>query len=207
MSGHNWEADRNIREAEDGWDNDGVTFREGSNTHKLMRALLTIPDDEDHRLQQIRDSHHIDHATGKELDQIGKLVQVRRKQGEGDDKYRARIKVQFRIGNIGTSFDEFAEFVAVLLQTDVNNILYNHNYELKPATIEVYADPEHYNNVEMSRQEVAKYLSKAVPGGHDVDAYEYGTFRLKGDGENDTARNGLTSNSTDEGGRLTSDLL
>lgn len=198
---------RNIHTAEKEWDNDGIAFNENTNVYRLIRALLSQADRIDNDLESIRDAHHIDEATGRELDEIGKLVQLQRKSSEDDPKYRARLKVQFRVGNIGTTFDEFSEFSAVLLETNLENIEFVFNYEARPATVQVAADPEVYTNSALTRSEVSKYLGRAVPAGHEVNALEKGSFRLKSDGETDDPSKGLTSDSTSDGGTLASDIL
>lgn len=201
------EDERNVKTAEDEWDNSGITFAPSSNTRKLVQALLSQVDRIDDDIQDIRDSRHIDTASGEDLDNIGKLVQIPRKEGESDDKYRARLKVAFRVGSIGTTFDEFAEFSASLLETDIQNIEFQFNLDGNPATVEVAANQDVYDNSKLSQSEVAEYLGRAVPAGHEVNALTQGGFRLKSDGETDTASKGLTSDSTSDGGGLSSDVV
>lgn len=197
---------RNINEAGKVWDNGGIAFNENTNTYSLVKALLAPNDRIDDNLEDIYKSRYINTATGSNLDKLGHLVNLPRKYGEGDDKYRARIKVQFRVGTIGTTFDEFAEFTASLLNTDLPNITFDYNYGSDPATIFLYTDASVYDNSALTRSETADFLKKAVPAGHNVKAQERGTFRLKSDGETDDATKGLTSDSTSEGGTLAADI-
>lgn len=198
---------RNIKNAERVWDNGGVEFNSNTNTYRLVRALLSQADRIDNDLESVRDSHHIDEASGRELDEIGKLVTLKRKRGEDDPKYRARLKVQFRVGNIGTTFEEFSEFSSVLLDTDLENIEFIFNFGARPATVQVATEPEVYTNSALTRSEVRKYLGRAVPAGHEVEALERGTFRLKVDGETDDDSKGLTSDSISTGGTVASDII
>lgn len=197
----------NISTAEKEWDNDGIEFGTHSNTRKLMSALLSEADRIDGDLASIHDAQHIDTAEGDNLEQLGKLVQIHRKSGESDDKYRARIKLKFRVGNIGTTYDEFAEFTGVMLETDARNVEFSYNFGSDPATVNVAADGDLYNSTSLTSEEIADFLEEAVPAGHAVKATEKGTFRLKSDGDTDDASKGLTSDSVDTGGTLASDLV
>lgn len=207
MTDDNIEDGRNIKTAEREWDNGGIEFTKHANTYKLVRALLSEADRIDNDLDAIKHSRHINTAVGEDLGKFGKLVELERKDGEGDDKYRARIKVQFRVQTISGTFDEFAEFSAVLFDTDIENILFTRNLSADSATANVAADPEVYNNTALTRSEVSEYLGRAVPAGHEIKALERGTFRLKSDGDTNDPSKGLTSDSTSDGGTLAADVL
>lgn len=198
---------RNITAAGQNWDNDGIEYNQNTNTYKLVRALVSEYDRIDDEIVNIADSHHIDTATGEDLGKIAEPVGLERKDNESDDKFRARIKVQYRVGNIGATFDEFAEFAAVLLSTTIENVEYRLNLEGDPATARVAAETQVYDDVALTRNEVSKFLGRAVPAGHEVKALEKGSFRLKADGDTDDATKGLTSDSTSDGGTLAADIL
>lgn len=200
--------DRNTQTSQEEWDNGGIDFHENTNAYKLVRALVSQADRIDDDLEDIRDAHHINGASGKQLDKIGeRLVKLNRKDGETDDKYRARLKVQFRVGNIGTTFDEFAEFASVVLDTNIGNIDYLFNYSGNPATVQVATESEVYTNTALTRQEAQDFLSRGVPAGHTVEVLERGTFLLKSDGDTDDATKGLTSDSSSDGGTLATDII
>lgn len=199
--------DRNINTAQSEWPSPAIDIGEHSNTYALLNALLDIADEADSELFNVKRAHHIDTATGEQLEQFGELVQLDRKSGESDAKYRARLKVQFRVGNIGTTFSQFSEFAAVLLDTDIQNIDFISNLIAQPATAQISAEPEIYDNAALTRAEVQEFLGEAVPAGHEVSALESGTFRLKSDGESDDASKGLTSDSISTGGTLAADIV
>lgn len=198
---------RNTDTADSEWDNDALDFTEGSNIYALMRALLSEADRIDSDLEDIKNAHHIDTATGKELEKLGQLVDLPRKQNESDDKYRARLKTQFRVGNIGSTFEDFAQFAAVMLDTDIDNIYFIFKFDVNPATVEVNVDPDIYESVALSKSEVDEFLGRAVPAGHAVNTTERGTFVLKTDGDADDPTKGLTSDSSSDGGTLAADLV
>lgn len=201
---HEYEDRRNTAEASNAWENRGIEFTETSNTYQLMRALLSYADDYDDRLSETHASQHINTAGGDHLDRIGELVQLGRKSGEPDGKYRARLKVQFRVGSITPTFDNFAEFSAAVLDTSVDDVEFHFPSD-KSATVRVSADESVYEDAALTSDEAAEFLARAVPAGHAVEALQSGSFRLKSDGDSDDPSRGLTSDTTSDGGTLAED--
>lgn len=197
--------DRNIKEAQRVWDS-AIDVSPHSNMYRLLNSILSEADRIDGDLEEIYEQQHIDSATGDSLEQFGELAEVDRNTGESDDKYRARIKANLRASSIGTTYDEYLEFCAAVLSTGVNNIELSTNYDGNPATVTVSTDSNVYNNINITPSEIIDILGRGVPAGHEVVALEVGTFRLKEDGDTDTAANGLTSDSISTGGTLAADL-
>lgn len=206
MTDGNIVDERNIAEADSEW-NSGIAFSPQNNTYKLMRALFTEADRIDNDLEYIYDQHHINTASGDDLEKIGDVVNVRRETGESDSRFRARVKGTFRAATIGTTFDEFAEFVASVLRTDLDSVDVLTNYGSRPATVNVAAEPNIYDGVDLQPIDLVNILEDGVPAGHRVRALENGTFRLKSDGDTNNPDKGLTSDSISSGGTLASELL
>lgn len=198
--------DRNIAEADSEWDS-GIAFSPDNNTYALMRALLTEADRIDSDLEDIYDQHHVNSATGDDLEKIGDLVNVRRQTGESDNRYRARIKGKFRAATTDTTFDQFVEFTASVLSTEISNVEFLTSYGARPATVDVAADTSVYDGVDLLPSELADILDDSVPAGHRVRVLERGTFRLKADGDTDDPDKGLTSDGISTGGTLAADLI
>ena len=204
---HNGDTDgRNISTAVRNWDS-SIDFGTSSNTYSLVNALLQQAERIDDDLTDVYHSQHIDTATGENLDQFGSLVNTPRETDEPDDKYRARIKAEFAQSRTGTDFNDFVEFTSTVLNTDVSNLFFSTNYDGNPGTVTLSAEESVYQNVALTGQEIVDLLDGAVPAGHEVEAEERGTFRLKVDGEIDTAENGLTSDSISSGGTLAADVI
>lgn len=198
--------DRNIAEADSEWDS-GIAFSPDNNTYALMRALLTEADRIDSNLEEIYDQHHVNSATGDDLEKIGDLVNVRRQTGESDNRYRARIKGKFRAATTDTTFDQFVEFTASVLSTEISNVEFLTSYDARPATVDVAADTSVYDGVDLLPSELTDILDDGVPAGHRVRVLERGTFRLKADGDTDDPDKGLTSDGISTGGTLAADLI
>ena len=64
-----------------------------------------------------------------------------------------------------------------------------------------------FNKASISRLETAEFLSEAVPAGHNVRAFEIGSFRLKSSGDSDDQDKGLTGDGTSTGGTLTREIV
>jgi hypothetical protein len=195
-----FDTGRNIERAEAEWDS-GIAFTPASNTYKLVDALLESADQFDADLEDAYDAHHIDSVVGDELNRLAQLVDVDRITGETDDKFRARIKAAFRTGNIGTTYDQFVEFTASVLNASVDDLTFN----TSPAVVTVTGDSNVYNNINITASELIDVLGGAVPAGHEVNVVEEGTFELKADGQTDDATKGLTADGITTGGTLSQD--
>jgi len=206
MTDGNITDDRNIAGADSEWDS-GIAFSPGNNTYALMGALLTEADRIDSDLEDIYDQHHVNSATGDDLEKIGDLVNVRRQTGESDNRYRARIKGKFRAATTGTTFDQFVEFTASVLSTEISNVEFLTSYGARPATVGVATDSSVYDSLSLSASNLADLLDDGVPAGHRVRVLERGTFRLKQDGDTDDPDKGLTSDGISTGGTLAADLI
>lgn len=206
MSHFDLQEGRNITEADQEWDS-GIEFTPQSNTYKLVRALLSEAERIDGGLEDIYDAQHIDTATGDDLDKLGDLVNISRKTGESDATYRARVKAEFRAATIGTTFEQFIEFVSAVLATDPDNVDLFTNYGGRPATVDVSADTQVYNNAALTPTQLKDVLGSGVPAGHEVRVIEGGTFQLKADGDTDDPTKGLTSDGISSGGTLAGDLI
>jgi len=194
---------RNINDAISEWDIP-PTIQEESNNYALVRALLQSADKVDESAELIYNAHHINTAAGEDLDRIGKFVGVKRKTDEVDGQYRTRIKARFRAATIEPTTDNFTEFVAAILATDIDNFTLILQQFLPEVIIS--AQSEIWEQNSLTAETVVDILESGVPAGHAVNVQEQGTFRLKVDGEVDDPDKGLTSDSISTGGTLASDL-
>jgi hypothetical protein len=200
------EDGRNITEAESEWDSP-IDFSPRSNTYRLVNTLLIAIDDVDIQLEKIYENQHINSASGESLDSFGRLINITRNTNESDDKYRARIKAAFRASTMGSTFDQFTEYVATVLNTDIENIIFRTPYTNNPAVVEVSAQQSVYDSVNLTDAEVRDLLERGVAAGHEVNIFTGGTFELKADGDGDDPSKGLTSDSISTGGTLAEDLI
>jgi hypothetical protein len=195
---------RNINDAVSEWDIP-PTIQEESNNYALLRGLLQSSDKVDESAELIYNAHHINTASGEDLDEIGKFVGVDRESNESDSRYRTRIKARFRAATIEPTTDNFTEFVAAILATGIDNFTILRE-QFRPE-VTISAQGNVWESNDLTAQTLVELLEDGVPAGHAVNVQEQGTFRLKVDGEVDDPDQGLTSDSIETGGTLASDLI
>jgi hypothetical protein len=188
------------------WSNYGITIDERSNTYALMRALTSQSDRMDKDLSVVRQARHIETAVGKEVERLGKIVSVSRRDGESDERLKKRIVLAFYAARTTCAFDEFARFTINILETNFDDVRFWNDFEQQHATIFVSAYPETYDRSPFTRDEITEYLESVVPAGHRVNLRERGTFIVKKTAWEDDPSRGLTSESIETGGRLASTI-
>ncbi|UBF23180.1 lectin domain-containing protein [Haloarcula tailed virus 2] len=190
------------------FDNNGIYSGPRSNTRRVIRTLLGGIEALAIDTKDIQDAHHIRHAHGRQLDKIARLVRLKRKEGENDQKFRLRIILAFRLNSSTGTFDELAQFMGVLLGTDPDNVDYTFNPESLPCTMIIGADAELFRASPLTNQEIIDFAGQTIEAGHRIQIQEVGTFVVIEDGDpvNDPDT-GLTSDAdTTVGGTLTTDL-
>jgi len=68
-----------------GWDRSSLVYA-------FISSFASQIDDADDQIAEIMRSHWVDSARGQDLDLLGAAVASKRMQGEGDEKYRSRIR-------------------------------------------------------------------------------------------------------------------
>lgn len=185
------------------WNNSGIAFYEGTNTYKLASALMSEYDRLAQEIQNIYDAQHINTAESLMLEELALPVNLPRKSGESDDKYRERIKLAYRLHFVEGTYDEIAEFAIALLGTDEFDLI--EDFGAKPATLELSAPQQSYENSVLTLQEAKDFLSQTVVAGHRIILTQSGSFLLRGDGDPNVPENGLSGVGFD-GGTLAGNL-
>jgi hypothetical protein len=187
------------------WDNDGIPFR-GNN----IRLAGALAENSQHALRQldwIRESHHIDDAAGEQLDDIGRVAGISRKENERDAKYRARIKGRLVAGRSSGTFDDIIRAAATVVETSIDRIELQTDFSVDQATCQVYLRTADLNDAELTITEVTEILKDVVIAGHDIEVIEQGSdpFTVRSDTQANDPDLGLTSDSISTGGGLVSD--
>lgn len=196
-----------IQHAVEAFDNDALTIHPDSNIYGLLDALTEVDDVHVSDLEDVFQAIHLDTATGKHLDEIAKGAQIRRKSGESDDKFRQRIRTQFRASTTGATFDDTVRFVSVMLDTNVTNVELG-RHDSKPQTIIVNPYVDDVNDSVLTDSEIIEFTKKVLSTQGDVEMDAAGDFYLTDDAEGnvDGDQYGLTADGQDVGGTLTRDL-
>lgn len=69
---------------------------QGSNLYKLMLAISQELDEIEQAIEQVRDSHFVELASGKSLDMLAKIFNIKRSAGESDEDLRGRLQVELQ---------------------------------------------------------------------------------------------------------------
>jgi hypothetical protein len=177
-----------------------LRYRTDSNLAKLIRALLVEANFLSFQTNAILDAHHVDTATGSDLDKLGRLVGVTRQTGETDDHFRVRIKAYGYINVSSATTNDLIHLTGILLQTAVENVTVTSDLAANPATFQC-AGP--VVDTPLTDTEVESILNDAVAAGH-ITSF---TITNVSDGQTYTVSSPLTVNNytLDVDGTLTVD--
>ncbi len=153
-----------------------------SNNYKLLKIIDSEFSNIEQAINDIKDAHLVDFATGKSLDYIASLFNVRRKQNENDDHFRARIKLAFsKISNMAT-INDVKEIIAVALNTKTSKVRVRDRYD-SVALFDVWIWLQDLNNAGLTLEEFQELIKVVKPAGVRVKAYQQGTFTYRSIGE------------------------
>lgn len=185
-----------IMTAQEQWDNYGIAFYEGTNTYRLVTALLGY--ERNTNLTRFKRNHYVSTATTNALDRIGQLVQCYRKEGESDEKYAARIKAFGAASKSDGTFRDIIDIVKTILGIPYENI--EISYSGAQATITVPVNS--LNNTELTDSEFTNVVEKSVFAGHRIVIAKAGDdpFTLKTASNADDSSLGLSSENVEGGG-------
>lgn len=187
------------------WKSPGMPYIEGLGNARLGSTLAEQTARAFRDLDYTREARHIDDANGTQLDKIGAVAGVTRRDGEADGPYRARIKATVIAGRSSGTFDDIVNGLATVLETDIESV----ELQLQaPGVARAFIDSNDLSNANITGTDLANAADDMVLAGHRIGVVESqdNPFTLKQDGDTDDADLGLTSDSISTGGALISDL-
>ena len=150
-----------------------------SNNYKLLKVIDSEFTNIERIINDIKNAHFVDLAEGKSLDYIASLFNVKRKQNESDDHFRARIKLAFsKISDMAT-INDLKEIIAVTLQTETSRIKIEDRYDLEPALFYLYVYLQDLNNSGLTLDEFKTLIRVIKPAGVSVKTFQLGTFTYR----------------------------
>jgi len=154
-----------------------------SNNYKLLKVIDSEFSNLEQIINDVKNAHFVDHATGKSLEYIASLFTVRRKLNETDDHFRARIKLTFsKISNTAT-INNIKEVVAAALNTETSRVRVRDRYDMEPAMVEVWIWLQDLNAAGLTLNEFKELLKIVKPAGVRITTYQGGTFTYRSIGE------------------------
>lgn len=194
-----WDRGTVVESMGDAWTSDAMPWRGGN--QRLGASLATVQGQTLRDVDDLLSARFIGSSAGRVLSRHGDNIGVSRKEGEGDAKYRKRLKAKIAAGrSSGTAKDLFQAAATIfdVSKEDVELVY------VSPATCRFRVPTEAITESPLTSSELVEALGEAVPAGHDVEVTESVTnpFTLKSVGDSDNADLGLTSDSISTGGRL-----
>lgn len=189
------------------WPTPGLPYEEGEGNERFAGALSEKAAWVERALDQIREARHIDDAAGTQLDNIGDLAGLRRREGELDPQYRARIKATVIAGRSGGTFRDILDAMVSILDTSYERVQLVRD-DAAIAVCEITIQTTDIDNSPITQQDLTDAAQDMVLAGHDVTVVQsnQNAFTLKSDGETDDADLGLTSDGISTGGTLVEDI-
>ena len=199
-----------LRAIEEAWDNRGIAFHTSSNTYKLLSAIASEHERVRNTYNILDTLNKIGTAEGRALDKFGFAVNLPRQTGEGDDRYRKRIILRYRLNSVEGTMEEIMQFMATMLTTNTGQIEYNTRFGASPATLFISADAALYEQSPLTIAEIQQIAGEVVSAGHRVVLEKQGTFRVTSDSllieQGNIEEQGLTADDIETGGTLSADL-
>lgn len=173
-----------------------------SNNYKLLKVVDSEFTNIEQTINDIKNAHFVDLAQGKSLDYIASLFNVRRKQNESDDHFRARIKLAFSKITDMTTINDIKEMLAATIQTETSRIKVMDKWDSEPALFFIYLFMQDLNNAGINIDELRELIKLIKPTGVKVQAFQLGTFTYRSAGEASDPTKGYNdlSNSNPDGG-------
>lgn len=190
------------------WPTAALPYTEGEGNERFVGTLAQKTAFIERSLDQIREARHIDDAAGEQLDRIAELVGIRRRSGEADPQFRARIRATAIAGRSAGTFEDLLNGIAALLdKAEPDDIVLERN-DTKIATADVKINANIVEESTITATDLQDAAQDMVLAGHALDVIKTNTnnFTLKADGESNDASLGLTSDSISTGGGLIEDL-
>jgi len=150
-----------------------------SNNYKLLSILDSEFQSIEQTISDIKNAHSVDYASGKSLDYIGQLFNIRRQQNETDEHYRTRIKISFSKLTEMATIKDIKEVVAAALKTTTSRVRVNDRYDIEPAYLDVWVWLQDLNNIGLTVEELKDLLQAIKPAGVKLDTKQFGTFEYR----------------------------
>lgn len=152
---------------------------------KNLYDLLLVPAEENKRLdldlEEVYDDRFLDSASGEELKKIAKLVNAEKKTGEGEEKFRKRVRGEFAVQASDTTYDSFVSVLLSILEADASSVDITTPPDTHDKVVEVKVDGGIISDNPLSNSEINDLLDRTVSAGARVDLFETGSFAFAGD--------------------------
>lgn len=164
--------------------NHPIDPHESTNLHSLIEVIASENERIDVELDDLYDERFLDTATGHELEKIGQLIGIKRKEGESNEKLRTRIKAGFSAAASDTTYESFASASLSILDTNPSAINIKTPPQSGSKVVEIEIDGKVINDNILNESEVSLLLNKSLSIDARVDVVITGTFGFDGSNPN-----------------------
>jgi len=150
-----------------------------SNNYKLLEVIDSEFQNIEQVIEDIKNAHFVDNATGKSLEYLAQLLNTSRLSGETDEHFRARLKTQFRRYANSTTIKELKEIVSAVLGTLTTRVAINELWDYEPASFDVWVFLQDLEAAGITVDELKEILDSIKPAGVRLTAKRFGTFEYR----------------------------
>jgi hypothetical protein len=170
----------NVDDIVQNWDHP-IQLSEQDKLHKLLEVVASENRRLDIELDELYDNRFLDTATGVQLEKIGELVGVIRKQDEQDPKLRKRIRGAFAAKASDTTYESFTSAALSILEAEPSAVEFTTPPQANPKTVEIAIDGSVLENIPLTQDELVVLLNGALSVDAQAKIKETGTFAFSGD--------------------------
>lgn len=149
------------------WPSRWLPFFRTTNHYKIISALVATGDAFNSFAKNVRAATHVGTATGTELEKLGELVGVNRRDAESDAKLRQRIILSTAAGLIEPTTNNVSRYIRKLYQATYDDFTLTFSSSEPTMTVEV--DSTVQSDSEFTVSESEALIGRALPAGHAVD--------------------------------------
>lgn len=162
------------------WDHP-IPLHEDDALYKLLQVVSRENKRIDMDLEELYDDRFLGSATGNELEKLGDYVGARRKNAEGDDKLRKRIRGEFSAQASDGTYSSVTATMLSILEADKSEVSISTPPDSSPKEIDVEVQGVLLDDNPLSKTELADLLDKSVSADATINLIETGTFAFAGD--------------------------
>jgi uncharacterized phage protein gp47/JayE len=170
----------NVADIVDNWDHPIDASAEDT-LHSLLKVVASENRRLDVELDELYDNRFLQTATGTDLEKIGDLVGVIRKNGEQDPKLRKRIRGAFAAKASDTTYDSFTSATLSILDGSPDTVEFVTPPETNPKVVKVNVDGAVFDENPLTKDELVVLLNGALSIDARAKVNESGTFAFDGD--------------------------
>jgi hypothetical protein len=145
---------------------------DGEVWNALLAALSDEFNDFEDVLDEVDQKKFVETADGEQLNKIADMFGLDRRRDEALSQFRARIKSGLRSQLTSATISEIRDVVAVMLNTNPDNIDVEEPFDLEPATITLDVS-EQIADVDLSGSELINVADDIVAAGVSVGILAY----------------------------------